>query len=874
MRTIRIFISSPGDVDRERQRVVGIAERLNGEFGAIARFETIRWETQFYSAHDGFQPQIPEAADCDLVVAIFSTRLGSELPEDFPKRLPNGEPYPSGTAYELLTAVEARKKREFPDVYVFRKTTKPVVAIDDDSEYLRAKKQWTQLNAFFERWFRTSEGHFRAAFHTFITTDEFADLIDALLREWLHKHVLQGEQQASWPININGSPFRGLDPFESQHAPIFFGRSRDVRRAVDRFIATAEKGTPFLLVVGASGVGKSSFVRAGLVPRLTAPGVVETVDAWRITTLRPAAGKTPVDALAASLLAVGGREGSEERSSAALPEITEGDSRSARELADLMHESTVGAVRAIENALDRIATRERQRGAFEREVRTALVIIVDQLEDLFAANVAGADRALFTNLIAALVATGHVWVVATLRVDLYERLLAEPALFALKSAGADYDLAPPGPTELAEIIREPAKAAGLVYDLSADSTETLDERLLRDAVNADILPLLQFTLQRLFDERQLIDGETRLTTAAYESFGGLDGAIDQAAENSLRRLPTEEIDRLPRLLRLLAGLMHGEDSIALGGPPSLTIRLVALNEFDGDAPMYRLVDALVAARILTTSNENGVSSVRLAHQRVLESWKRAQEIVQASADFYRVTSEIRSQFRLWQASGGQCSLFLPSGFHLFRAQMITRQFGNELDSKLRSFIAASQWRQRLVRLNIAMLLLPFAAVFVTVVWNGILSWVAVSESIQSGIETIFICAFSAAFFVLWPASLSVLLWHYHRHRLALARQRVGGAMPLALQSPWRLRALQLNAVMALFVSVTLIFISVFVVAENFAGVAETLAAQPGNWGKPIVGIALVTLLLTLPLGFVVWLAALAFIFVQRKPYPWNRTSSG
>ncbi len=131
-----------------------------------------------------------------------------------------------------------------------------------------------------------------------------------------------------------------------------------------------------------------------------------------------------------------------------------------------------------------------------------------------------------------------------------------------------------------------------------------------------------------------------------------------------------------------------------------------------------------------------------------------------------------------------------------------------------------------------------------------------------------------AFFVLWPASLSVLLWHYHRHRLALARQRVGGAMPLALQSPWRLRALQLNAVMALFVSVTLIFISLFFVAETFVGVPETFAVQSENFAKLIVGIALLTLLLTLPLGFAVWLAALAFIFVQRKPYPWDRTSGG
>ena len=106
---------------------------------------------------------------------------------------------------------------------------------------------------------------------SFATTDEFESKIEALLREWLEAHVLHG-RSVVWPIAIKGSPFRGLAPFEAEHAPVFFGRARDVARAIDRFKAAAERGTPFLLVVGASGAGKSSLVRAGLAPRLTAAG--------------------------------------------------------------------------------------------------------------------------------------------------------------------------------------------------------------------------------------------------------------------------------------------------------------------------------------------------------------------------------------------------------------------------------------------------------------------------------------------------------------------------------------------------------------------------------------------------------------------------
>jgi hypothetical protein len=65
----RLFVSSPGDVATERARLEAVVERLNAEFKDRARFDAVRWETNFYSAHETFQKQIPEAADCDLVVA-------------------------------------------------------------------------------------------------------------------------------------------------------------------------------------------------------------------------------------------------------------------------------------------------------------------------------------------------------------------------------------------------------------------------------------------------------------------------------------------------------------------------------------------------------------------------------------------------------------------------------------------------------------------------------------------------------------------------------------------------------------------------------------------------------------------------------------
>ena len=110
LRVVKIFVSSPIDVAPERGRVQAIAATLNREYQGLVSFETVLWEEHFYKADRSFQPQIREAVACDVVVSIFWRRIGSELPADFP-RMPSGQPYPSGTAYELLTALEASKAK-------------------------------------------------------------------------------------------------------------------------------------------------------------------------------------------------------------------------------------------------------------------------------------------------------------------------------------------------------------------------------------------------------------------------------------------------------------------------------------------------------------------------------------------------------------------------------------------------------------------------------------------------------------------------------------------------------------------------------------------------------------------------------------------
>jgi hypothetical protein len=257
---------------------------------------------------------------------------------------------------------------------------------------------------------------------------------------------------------------------------VFFGRSHDTGRAVELWREAGSRGMPYLLMVGTSGSGKSSLARAGLLPRLTTPGVIAEVDVWRIAVMRPgdsAAG--PFAALAAALMQdEAGLPKEEEGRGPALPEIGLGDWRTPAELASVLRHADATAVKPLLNALARVGVGERERENYSRDVRCDLVLLIDQFDELFSAAVSEAERSGFVELFAAMVGSGRIWVAATLRADFYPRMLDQPALKKLKELGATYDLAPPGPVELAEIVHGPAEAAGIVYETDAASGESLD----------------------------------------------------------------------------------------------------------------------------------------------------------------------------------------------------------------------------------------------------------------------------------------------------------------------------------------------------------------------------------------------------------------
>ena len=174
MKTIRVFVSSPGDVLDERQRARAVIDRVGRRFAKEARVVPVLWEEAPLRATASFQAGIDEQVDLakiDIVVFILWSRLGTPLGGKFAK---DGRD-PTGTEWEFEQAREAHRQRQTPDLLVYRRTSEPALpSIQKDPKgFEEAARQYRSVEGFFQRWFRGTDGSFTAAFHTYGAPDGF-----------------------------------------------------------------------------------------------------------------------------------------------------------------------------------------------------------------------------------------------------------------------------------------------------------------------------------------------------------------------------------------------------------------------------------------------------------------------------------------------------------------------------------------------------------------------------------------------------------------------------------------------------------------------------------------------------------------------------
>jgi WD40 repeat protein len=679
---LRIFISSPGDVNPERRCAALVVEHLARDYARFFDISFVLWETEPMLASGHFQDNLTAPSESDILLLILWSRLGSPLPKRTAVREYRGiygQSPVTGTEWEYEDALAAQQRNGKPEILAYRKSVDPQVPLRDKVAKAAAEAQWSLVERFWKTHF--IEGH--AAYREFADLTQFEAAIERDLRHLIERGIgpdALSHHRSAASAWLKGNPFRGLESYHYEHTLIFFGRSQITKIAIERLIDNATRGQPFLLVLGASGSGKSSLVQAGIVPSLALRGVVSEVGVWRRAVMRPRGHPDgPFAALASALTA-----------EHALPELL-----AAGQAADDLARHLAGAVQnpsyPIVAALARLECEARQRGEILPHQEARLVIVIDQLEELFTMTELTPDsRKNFVACVVGLLNAGRIYVVATMRNDHWHRASEIPQLVSLAEGNGRLDLLAPTQAEIAEMVRRPAEAAGLAFEIDPVTEIRLDASLADEAAKQPgSLPLLSFLLDALYVEDVERGGGSILTCGSAQKLGGLRGAIAQRAETAFEVLPESARAALPKVLR---GLVTVVSSDAVP-----TAREAPISGFREGSPERLVVDALLAPemRLLVSTGDGSGARVRVAHEALITHWQRAKRQIGQDRDDLRVRAQIEeAEAECRAAIVNRRGRRKPSDYllrdpRLANAVDLARRWPEELGTELTSFIHQS-----------------------------------------------------------------------------------------------------------------------------------------------------------------------------------------
>ncbi len=446
------------------------------------------------------------------------------------------------------------------------------------------------------------------------------------------------KQRTTQQLKADETPYAGLASFQEHDAGKFFGRNREIASMLTRI-----RDRPLMAVVGSSGVGKSSFVRAGLVPALKQSG-----ETWETLVIRP--GRKPLDALASMIS----------------PMVA-----TAANLADEMDEQKklVETLRREPGHLGSIL-----RGRARRDNRR-LLLFIDQFEELYTLTDDPAERAAFIACLSAVAddATSPLRVVLSIRSDFLDRAVEHPEFVHELTQGLFF-LGPPSREGLREAIQQPAEMAGFRFE---------QESIIEDMLNhlestPGALPLLQFAAAKLWESRD--NARKLLTGASYSAMGGVAGALASHADRVISDLGPQ---KQPLVRAILLRLVTPERTRAI-------VPMAELRELSREVgEVQALVDQMVDARLLVVQVIEGGkgSTVEIVHESLVQSWPTLRRWLDENQDDAALVDQLRTAARQWGAKGRDPGL-LWRGEMADEAKKFRKRYKGPLSDVERGFLDA------------------------------------------------------------------------------------------------------------------------------------------------------------------------------------------
>lgn len=463
------------------------------------------------------------------------------------------------------------------------------------------------------------------------------------------------------------NPYKGLQSFTEADAHEFYGRDATIEQMLQLLRQQdTRQHSEFLAVIGASGSGKSSVVKAGLIPQLR-QGEISGSQDWFYVSMTP--GHTPIQTFVDKLNSV----------------AVYGDD----DLLETLQRDPKKGIEKISNMVS----------------QEHIFVLIDQFEELFTQVEDESVRKHFIDLLTLLSqSTLHTTIVITLRADFYDKPLAYRELGQLIQSST-VTVLPMSSDELEQAILEPARF------VHVEVQPSLVSQLIADTISQpNALPLLQFAITELFEKRE----DNVLTLQAYESMGRLQGSIIQRADSVFALLNIAEQAVAQKLFLQLVILSNANETVRRRIMVSDALLISASREV-----VERVINTFGDSRLLIFDNDplSRQPTIEVAHEALIRAWTRLQLWIAENRSALMTHNRLMTSVRNW-FENNQDKSFLARDAQLLQYEELYHHSIINLTDDERKYVVDSQGlRERNQRIRYAVIASLIALTIASVIFT-------------------------------------------------------------------------------------------------------------------------------------------------------------